>query len=55
MKKFRIWFGANFLDWRMWRVTYQDGTRTYLLHYSESKGLSEVFNAKLWIDYSASI
>ncbi len=53
MKKFKIWFCAWFLDYPYWRVTYKsDGRKTHLLHYGEAKPLSEIFNGKLWIDYS---
>lgn len=51
MEKFRIWFRANFLDYRYWRVTYKDGKETRLLYYAEAKGLKDVFGGKLWIDY----
>jgi len=45
------WWKATMLDYPYWRVTYKNGIRTRLLHRSEAKGLSEVFNGKLWIDY----
>lgn len=51
MKKIWKWWIANSTDRRVWRVTYSDGKRTHLLPYEEAKGLSEVFNGILWIDY----
>lgn len=38
-------------DWPYWRVTYEDGRHSRPLYYKEAKGLSQVFNGKLWIDY----
>ena len=52
MKKLKIYFRATFLDWPYWRVTYKNGEQTQRLFYREAKGLSEVFNGKLWIDYT---
>lgn len=47
----RIWYMANVQGYPFYKVTYKDGITTYPLHYSEAKGLSRVFNGKLWIDY----
>jgi hypothetical protein len=52
MRKIKIWIRARFCDWPYWRVTYNNGERTYRLHYREAKGLRDVFGGKLWIDYS---
>lgn len=52
MKKIRIWFRATLLDWPYWRVTYKDGTTTYRIYRAEAEGLRDVFNGKMWIDYS---
>lgn len=46
------WWKATMLDYPYWRVTYKDGKRTRLLYWREAKGLKEVFNGKLWIDYN---
>jgi hypothetical protein len=46
------WWKAVMLDYPYWRVTYNDGNRTRLLYRREAKGLKEVFNGKLWIDYN---
>ena len=51
MKKVKIWFRAVFLDYPFWRVYYKDGKKTRLLYYREAKGLADVFNGKLKIDY----
>lgn len=55
IRKFRIWYRANFTDWPYWRVTYKDGKRTCRLHYSEAKGLADVFDGKLSIDYTVKL
>lgn len=55
MRRLRIWFRANFLDYRYWRVQYKDGVKTIKLHYAEAKGLAEVFNGKLYIDYTVNL
>lgn len=52
MSKIITWYRAVFLGYPYWRVTYKTGERTYPLYYGEAKGLKEVFNGKLWIDYS---
>lgn len=51
MRKIRIWFMATCQDWPFWRVYYKDGKRTRPLYYRETKGLADVFNGKLVIDY----
>jgi hypothetical protein len=51
MKKIIVWFRATFQDYPFYRVTYKDGKRTHPLYYREAKGLKDVFNGKLWIDY----
>lgn len=52
MRKFRIWFRANWFDWPYWRVTYKDGKRTYPLHLAEAKGLRDTFSGTMWLDYT---
>ncbi len=46
------WWKAQMLDYPYWRVQYKDGTRTRLLYYPEAKGLADVFNGRLYIDYN---
>lgn len=53
-KRISIWWQAWTTSCRCWRVTYKDGKRTYPLSYSEAKGLRDVFNGKMWIDYDYS-
>lgn len=48
-----IWWRANVLDYPYWRVAYKNGEKTRLLHWREAKGLKDVFNGKLYIDYNA--
>ncbi len=55
MRNVKIWFRAHFGDWPYWRVLYRNGEKTRLLYYNEAKGLSEVFNGKLYIDYSITL
>lgn len=45
------WIIAHNTDRRVWRVTYKNGQRTFLLGRREAKPLSEIYNGKLWIDY----
>lgn len=52
LSKIVIWWKATVLDYPYWRVTYKDGKRTHLLYWREAKGLKDVFNGKLWIDYN---
>ena len=52
MRKLKIWFRATFLGYPYYRVLYKDGKKTTPLYYGEAKGLSEVYNGKLIIDYS---
>lgn len=49
--RIKFWFMAVFQDHPFWRVTYKDGKRTHPLYYAEAKGLKEVFDGELWIDY----
>ncbi|NDU95772.1 hypothetical protein [Spirosoma terrae] len=51
--RLRTWWRANYLNYRLWRVTYPDGNRTTLLHYREAEGCQGVFGGKIWIDYTA--
>lgn len=51
INKFRKWVTAHTTNYPVWRVTYQDGERTYCLPYLEARGLKQVFNGKMWIDY----
>jgi hypothetical protein len=53
LKKFRMWYRATVSDYPYWRVIYPNGDKTYLLYYREARGLADVFNGKLIIDYSA--
>ena len=55
MKKFRVWWMANILNYPFWRVSYRDGKLSRLLYYKEAKGLTDVFNGILWIDYDYGI
>lgn len=50
--KILTWYRATFLDYPLWRVRYNDGTKTILLHYHEAKSLKDVFGGKLFIDYT---
>lgn len=52
MRKVIRWLLAHTTLRCYWRVTYKDGSRTFPLSYPEAKGCADVFNGKLWIDYT---
>lgn len=47
----RCFFKAKFLNYPFWRVKYEDGRSTRLLHYEEAKSLRDCIGGKLYIDY----
>lgn len=51
-QKLKIWYRAEFDDWPYYRVIYKDNTRTRPLHWKEAKGLKDVFDGKIKIDYT---
>jgi len=51
MKKFKKWLIAQLTAQPVWRVTYKDGRKTYLLSGLEAKSLHDLYGGTLWIDY----
>ena len=52
IRRFAIWFQANFSSSKLWRVTYKDGKRTRLINRHEAWNLKEIYGGQMWIDYS---
>ena len=51
IKQIRIWFMDKFQNYPFWRVVYPDGTMSRPLYISEARGLAEVYQGKLIIDF----
>lgn len=51
MEKIKIWWFAWMCDYPFFRVIYKDGKTTIPLYEAEAKGLRDVFNGKMIIDY----
>ena len=50
-----IFYRAVFLDYWYWIVRYKDGKKTGLLSYSEAEAIRDIFEGKLYIDFSIKI
>lgn len=53
IKDIKRYFEAHLLGYPYWRVEYKTGEKTFLLFYSEARGLADTFNGRLFIDYNA--
>lgn len=47
----RCWYRANMKYFRYWRVTYENGEKTRLLHKAEAEELRDFYDGRMWIDY----